>query len=77
VLTAQIIEQAVALPQRHGITWTSISSTSLAIAAPGHGRHHKAAPNHGRASSFFLSGINIALGALCFGLLRSGWKLKA
>ena len=24
-----------------------------------------------------LLGINVALGALCFGLLRSGWKLKA
>jgi ABC-2 type transport system permease protein len=27
--------------------------------------------------AFLLLGINVALGALCFGLLRSGWKLKA
>ena len=24
-----------------------------------------------------LLGINIALGSLCYGLLRSGWKIKA
>jgi ABC-2 type transport system permease protein len=27
--------------------------------------------------ALLLLGINVALGALCFGLLRSGWKLKA
>ena len=27
--------------------------------------------------AFLLLGINVALGALCFALLRSGWKLKA
>ncbi|HYI63816.1 MAG TPA: ABC transporter permease [Allosphingosinicella sp.] len=27
--------------------------------------------------AFLLLGINVALGALCFGLLKSGWKLKA
>jgi ABC-2 type transport system permease protein len=27
--------------------------------------------------AFLLLGINVLLGALCFGLLKSGWKLKA
>jgi len=27
--------------------------------------------------ALLLLGLNLALGALCFGLLRSGWKLKA